>query len=124
MIRHIVSPDDLAYPHVTYRCGAAGIPTPVLRGTGIRVQTLVVAAQQWGWTPAQIAAEYDLSEVQVNGALAFYEAHRTEIDAAADAEQEIEKNGSEKYGRVIALRGAAQSRRNGCFLIEHQVDDR
>jgi uncharacterized protein (DUF433 family) len=83
--------DDLAHPHVTYRRGAAGIPTPVLRGTGIRVQTLVVAAQQWGWTPAQIADEYDLSEVQVNDALAFYEAHRTEIDAAIAAEQEVER---------------------------------
>ena len=28
--------DDPAYPLVTYRCGAAGIPTPLLRGTGIR----------------------------------------------------------------------------------------
>ena len=64
---------------------------PVLRGTGIRVQTLVVAAQQWGLSPTQIVAEYGLSKVPVHNALAFYEAHRAEIDAAVAAEQEIEK---------------------------------
>jgi uncharacterized protein (DUF433 family) len=83
--------DDPDHPHVTYRRGAAGIPTPVLRGTGIRVQTLVVAAQLWEWTPTQIADEYGLSVIQVEDALAFYETHRTQIDAAITAEQEMER---------------------------------
>ncbi len=82
--------DDPNHPHVTYRRGAAGMPIPVVRGTGIRVQTLVVAARQWEWTPTQIAAEYGLSETQVNDALAFYGAHRAEIDAAIAAEREME----------------------------------
>ena len=82
--------DDPSFPRITYRRGAAGRPTPILRGTGIRVQTIVVATQQWEMTPAQIAAEYELSEAQVNEALAFYEAHRTEIDAAIAAEHAIE----------------------------------
>lgn len=82
--------DDPAFPHVTYRRGAAGQPVPILRGTGIRVQTVVVAAQQWEMTPTQITAEYELSEAQVNEALAFYEAHRVEIDAAIAAEQAME----------------------------------
>ncbi len=81
---------DPAFPLITYRRGAAGMPTPVLRGTGIRVQTVVVAAQRWELTPEQIAAEYGLTEAQVNEALAFYEAHRMEIDAAIAAEQELE----------------------------------
>jgi uncharacterized protein (DUF433 family) len=85
---------DLDHPHVTYRRGASGVPTPVLRGTGIRVQTLVIAAQLWEWTLAQIADEYDLSEVQVKDALAFYEAHRAEIDATIAAEQEMEQAGA------------------------------
>jgi uncharacterized protein (DUF433 family) len=83
--------DDPAHPHVTYRRGTAGIPTPILRGTGIRVQTLVVAEQQWEWTPVQIADEYGLSETQVNDALAFYQAHRREIDAAIASDQEAEQ---------------------------------
>ena len=82
--------DDPAFPHVTYRRGAAGEPVPVLRGTGIRVQALVVAVRQWGLTPAQVAAEYGLTEPQVDDALAFYVAHRTEIDAAISAEQIVE----------------------------------
>lgn len=82
--------DDPAFPRITYRRGAAGQPTPVLRGTGIRVQTVVIATQQWELTPTQIAAEYDLTKAQVNDALAFYQAHRAEIDATITTEQTIE----------------------------------
>ena len=82
--------DDPAFPRVTYRRGAAGQPTPVIRGTGIRIQTVVVATQQWELTPAQTAAEYDLTKTQVDDALAFYQAHRAEIDAAIAAEQTME----------------------------------
>lgn len=83
--------DDPAHPHVTYRRGAAGMPSPVVRGTRIRVQTLVLAARQWQWSPAQIAAEYDLSATQVDDALAFYQAHRAELDAVIAAELELEQ---------------------------------
>jgi uncharacterized protein (DUF433 family) len=82
--------DDPAFPQITYRRGAAGVPTPVLRGTRIRVQTLVIAAQQWGLTPEEIAGEYNLTESQVDEALAFYEAHRTEVDHAIATEQTLE----------------------------------
>jgi uncharacterized protein (DUF433 family) len=83
--------DDPAFPCVTYRRGAAGQPVPVLRGTGIRIQTAVVAAQRWDWAPDQIATEYGLTEAQVKEALAFYEAHRAEIDADLTVEQAMEK---------------------------------
>jgi uncharacterized protein (DUF433 family) len=84
--------DDPAFPHITYRRGAAGQPVPVLRDTGIRVQTMATAARQWGLTSEQIAAEYNLTTAQVNDALAFYDAHRAEIDAAMAVEQALEKN--------------------------------
>ena len=84
------SVDDPAFPRVTYRRGAAGQPTPVLCGTGIRVQTVVVAMQVWGMTREQVMAEYDLSPARISAALDFYEAHRAEIDAAIAAEQEAE----------------------------------
>ena len=83
--------DDPNHSHVTYRRGAAGMPAPVVRGTRIRVQALVLAARQWQWSPAQIAAEHDLSEAQVNDALSFYQAHRAEIDASIAAELEMEQ---------------------------------
>ena len=82
--------DDPNHPHVSYRRGAAGAPVPVLRGTGIRVLTLAVASRQWELSPSRIAEEYGLSEVQVNDALAFYDAHRLEIEAAIAAELAVE----------------------------------
>jgi len=82
--------NDPDFPQITYRRGAEAVPTPILRGTGIRVQTIVVAAQQWGLSVEQIAAEYDLTPSQVEEALAFYQAHRTEVDAAIEAERTLE----------------------------------
>ena len=73
--------DDPRFPGIVYRYGASGVPTPVLRGTGLRVQTLVMDVQQGHLTPVQAAADYDLPEARVVEALAFYEAHRAEIDA-------------------------------------------
>jgi uncharacterized protein (DUF433 family) len=83
--------DDPAFPRVTYRRGTTGRPVPVLRGTGIRIQTIVVAVQHWEMVPDQIAAEYGLAEAQVKEALAFYEAHRSEIDADLAIEQAMEE---------------------------------
>jgi len=61
-----------------------------LRGSGLRVQTIVVAAQDWDWPVEQIAAEYGLGETQVREALAFYQAHPMEIGASLAAEAELE----------------------------------
>ncbi|NQE37548.1 DUF433 domain-containing protein [Microcoleus asticus] len=82
--------DDPAFPEITYVRGASGELVPVLRGTRLRVQTVVIAAQKWGFSPNQIATEYDLSEAEVNAVLAFYAAHYQEIDASIAAEQIIE----------------------------------
>lgn len=80
--------DDPDFPAVTYRRGASGSLAPVLRGTGIRVQTIAIAAQNN--SPAEIAEDYDLPQVQVQEALGFYEAHRVEIDAHIQAEAALE----------------------------------
>jgi uncharacterized protein (DUF433 family) len=82
--------DDPTFPHITYRRGASGQPMAVLRGTGLRVQTVVVATQTWGFSPTQTAAEFDLSLAQVHEALAFYEAHGHEIDVAIATEDSLE----------------------------------
>jgi uncharacterized protein (DUF433 family) len=88
--------DDPAFPHITYRRVASGQPTAVVRGTGLRVQTLAVAAHTWGLTPAQLAAEYDLPVTQIEEALAFSAAHQDEVDAAlaADAAREAAAHGN------------------------------
>ncbi|MEG4807949.1 DUF433 domain-containing protein [Microcoleus sp. F8-D3] len=69
--------------------GASGEFVPVLRGTRLRMQTAVIAAHKWGFSPNQIAAEYDLSEPQVNDVFAFYAVHSQEIDTSIAAEQII-----------------------------------
>lgn len=80
--------DDPNFPSITYRRGASGSLSPVLRGTGIRVQTIVLSSQNQ--TPVEIAEDYDLPPAQVQEALGFYEAHRVEIDAHIQAEAALE----------------------------------
>jgi uncharacterized protein (DUF433 family) len=82
--------DDRTFPEITYVRGASGELVPVLRGSRLRVQTVVIAAQKWGFSPNQIAAEYDVIEAQVNDVFAFYAAHSQEIDASIAAERIIE----------------------------------
>lgn len=82
--------DDPDFPQITYRRGASGIPMPVLRSTGIRVQTIFVAIERWEMTPEEIAAEYSLTKDQVMAALDFAAAHLAEIEAALDAEEALE----------------------------------
>jgi uncharacterized protein (DUF433 family) len=87
--------DDPQFPGITYRRGGSGIPVPVLRESGMRVQTIVTAVQAWGLTEAEIAAEYGLSERQVAEALAFYTAHQAEIDRQIAAEADLEAQANE-----------------------------
>jgi uncharacterized protein (DUF433 family) len=81
--------DDPNFPGITYRRGASGWVMPVIRGTGIRVQTIAMNLSM-GMNPEQIAAEYELDVHRIREAQAFYNAHRPEIDLSIRAEQEIE----------------------------------
>jgi uncharacterized protein (DUF433 family) len=83
------SQDNPEYPYITYRTGAAGLSTPILRGTGIRVQTFVVAHHIHGETPQALAEDYDLAVEAVIAALAYYEKHREVIDALLRIEDEL-----------------------------------
>ncbi|MBI5841765.1 MAG: DUF433 domain-containing protein [Chloroflexi bacterium] len=80
--------DDPNFPNISYRRGSSGVLAPILRGTGIRVQTIVIAFENM--TPAEIAKDYELNEAQVQEALSFYKAHRAEIDATIQAEAALE----------------------------------
>jgi len=81
--------DDPKFPGITYRRGASGWVTPVIRGTAIRVQTVAVDTRH-GMTVKEIASDYELNVEHVREALAFYEAHRPEIDANIQAEEKLE----------------------------------
>jgi hypothetical protein len=78
--------EDPDFPNIPYRRGASETHSPVLRGTGIRVQTIAIASQNN--SPAEIAEDYDLPQVQE--AVGFYKAHRVEIDAHIQAESALE----------------------------------
>jgi uncharacterized protein (DUF433 family) len=82
--------DDPHYPAITYRRGASGTPAPVLRGAGIRVQTIINAQQSWQLSEDEIALEYGVSEHQVKECLAFYKTHQEEIDNSIALEKAME----------------------------------
>ena len=86
-IAQMTTLDDPRFSLVTYRLGASAVPTPVLRGTGIRVQTVLIAVQHWGMTPVEIAEDYGVPVKQVEEALAFVAEHHQEISADLYAEQ-------------------------------------
>lgn len=81
--------DDPEFPQITYRRGASGIPMPILRGTGLRVQTVAIAHEIWGMTPAEIADEYGLTQRQIESALAFFRSHRAEIEMHIAREESL-----------------------------------
>ncbi len=83
--------DDPHFPDITYRSATSGRPTPVLRGTRIRVQTLVVESQQRHLSAERLAEKYHLTYAQVQEALDFYAAHRHDIDAAIQTEQQAKQ---------------------------------
>ena len=82
--------DDPAFPAITYRRGASGWVTPVIRGTGIRVQTIAIDIRH-GMAPEEIAADYELDVRKINEAQAFYKAHQAEIDANIRYENDLAK---------------------------------
>jgi uncharacterized protein (DUF433 family) len=93
--------DDPNFPGITYRRGTSGIPTPVLRGTGIRVQTVVAAGRAWGLSLSEIADQYGQPESRVKEAMGYYKAHRMEIDAAIASEATLESD----HGKTTAASG-------------------
>ncbi len=81
--------DDPKFPLITYRQGGSGISRPVIRGTAIHVQTVVLWIE-YGKAPEKVAADYDLDIKQVREAQVFYGAHKAEIDADIQAERDLE----------------------------------
>ena len=74
--------DDPAFPQITYRRGAVRNTRTESARHAHSGQDDGRGSQMWGMSPAEIADQYDISERLVKEALAFYEAHREEIDAS------------------------------------------
>jgi uncharacterized protein (DUF433 family) len=73
--------DDQNFPLITYKLGTNNQLIPIIRGKGIRVQTIVIAHHVWHQSVAEIAADYDLSKKEIQESLGFYSAHKQLIDA-------------------------------------------
>lgn len=80
------------YPEIAYVRGTSGVMVPVLKGTGIRIQTLAIAKNGWNLSEQQIAEEYDLTIEKVRQALLFYSEFNEEIESAFANEQTIERD--------------------------------
>ncbi|BAY13254.1 DUF433 domain-containing protein [Calothrix sp. NIES-2098] len=85
-----VSTLKASFPQIAYRQASNGQLVPIVKGTGIRVQTVAIASQKWGMNTSQIKNEYDLTETQVREALSFYAVNKEQIDAAIASEQSLE----------------------------------
>jgi uncharacterized protein (DUF433 family) len=80
---------DPNFPNISYKVDAEGHLVPLIRGTGIRVQTIVTAFNEWGDSTAYIAQQYDLSERLVKEVLSFYTAHKKTVDALIQLDDEV-----------------------------------
>jgi uncharacterized protein (DUF433 family) len=90
-------PNGSLSAQIVYRKGTAG-HKPVLKGTNLRVQTIVTSVQKWNMTPEEVAADYDLQGAQVLASLNYYTDHRTEIDAVIEDEAALERAASAMLG--------------------------
>jgi uncharacterized protein (DUF433 family) len=62
---------------------------PCIAGRRIAVEHIVVRHQHLGWSPDEIAIDYDLELADVYAALAYYFAHREEMDRAFEAGRDL-----------------------------------
>jgi uncharacterized protein (DUF433 family) len=82
-----------------------------LDGTRIRVRDIAAARDVAGLTPEEIAATVypDLTLAQIYAALAYYEDHRAEIDAATQSEaQRVEQFMKDHPNLIRDVRGTTQ----------------
>ncbi|MFZ5911943.1 MAG: DUF433 domain-containing protein [Chloroflexota bacterium] len=81
--------EDPKFPLIAYRREGAEA-RPVIRGTAIHVKA-IVSWVKFGETPQHVADDYNLDIKQVQEAQAFYEAHKAEIDADLQEEEDLEE---------------------------------
>jgi uncharacterized protein (DUF433 family) len=65
---------------------------PTIRGTRVPVRSIALARDEDGLDPAEIAKEFNVDIVAVEAALAYYEAHRPEIERIIDRHERAAYN--------------------------------
>ena len=96
------------YPHIAIEAGHE----PHIQGHRIRVLDIVAARDLGGYTPEEIAGTVysQLSLAEVYSALAYYEDHRSEIDAASAAEVEAVANFQRQHPELVGRASMANHR--------------
>jgi len=82
--------NDPEFPSISYRRDSSNQLIPIIKGKGIRVQTIVIASKQWKETVVDIAKQYEISKKEVEEALGFYAAHKTIMDALIAENESLE----------------------------------
>jgi uncharacterized protein (DUF433 family) len=82
--------DDPNFPSITYKLDFDKQVVPIIKGKGIRVQTIVIAFNDWHESIADIADQYDLPIKLVKEVLAYYDAHKKAVDALIESNAEPE----------------------------------
>ena len=83
--------NDPEFPSISYKRNSTNQLVPIVRGKGIRVQTIVIASTKWNESVADICKQYDLTKKMVEDALGFYAAHKILVDGLI-AENELLEN--------------------------------
>ena len=82
--------DDPNFPDVTYKLDTTNQLVPIIKGAGIRVQTIVIAFHEWHETVPEIAKQYSLPERTVKEVLSFYQAHKKAVDALIESNSQVD----------------------------------
>jgi len=82
--------DDPDFPSITYKLDFDKQVVPIIKGKGIRVQTIVIAFHDWHESIAEIADQYDLPIKLVKEVLAYYDAHKKAVDVLIESNAEPE----------------------------------
>lgn len=73
-------------------------PRPHIRGRRVPVSTIAYNHNTHGWSVAETAWNFGLSDSQVLAALLYYEEHKAEIDAQEEEEQRLMDEMYRLYG--------------------------
>lgn len=90
------------HPYITRKKGVCG-GKPVIKGTRIKVEQIVVEYERLGWTPDEIIqAHPHLTLPQIHDALSYYYENAVEINAdIKESEQWVERLRNEYQGSVL-----------------------
>ena len=77
------TPTDASWPHIARVPDIHG-GEPTITGTRVPVRTVVLSLPDYGGDPRRLAEDFGLEVAAVEAALAYYAAHRDEIERIID----------------------------------------